>query len=295
MALYKNAYRESLLNDDDIKALEEKHRPQPKADAPTQEAAEAVDGELDLAKAPAPSDPEEATYRQRYADLRRHMAKKEAEWKERLEKIEGQLQAAAQQTMALPTTEDEVKKWAEAYPDVAKIVETIAIQKARQEAGVYETRLKEIEKRERLTARQAAELELKKVHPDFDQLRKDQSFHDWVAAQPRWIQASLYENETDWRAASRAIDLYKADTGAAKRGPGRPRKEEAASAVQTAARPQEPSTAPQKRVYKESEIAKMSPREFDQLEEDIMAAKREGRIVNDLRNSFHRTAAAAAV
>jgi hypothetical protein len=195
--------------------------------------------------------------------------------------------------MALPTSEDEVKKWAEAYPDVAKIVETIAIQKARQEAGVYETRLKEIEKRERLTARQAAELELKKAHPDFDQLRKDQAFHDWVAAQPRWIQASLYENETDWKAAARAIDLFKADTGQTKRGPGRPRKEEAASVVQPTGRAQELSTGPQKRVYKESEIAKMSPREFDQLEDDIMAAKRDGRIVNDLRNAFHRSAAAS--
>ena len=42
-----------------------------------------------------------------------------------------------------------------------------------------------------------AETELSKLHPDFQELRVSEDFHEWVAAQPKWIQSALYENDTD--------------------------------------------------------------------------------------------------
>ena len=36
-----------------------------------------------------------------------------------------------------------------------------------------------------------------KLHPDFSQIREDDSFHDWAEAQPKWVQDALYDNETD--------------------------------------------------------------------------------------------------
>lgn len=297
MALYKNAYKDTLLDDSDIAALEASRNPQPpaaEAAPPQAEAEEPLEGFETVQPTAPPADAEERTYQKRYADLRRHMAAKEREWKERMDSLESQLKTTTQQSMQLPTSEEEVKKWAEAYPDVARIVETIAITKAREEAGVYEQRLKDVERRERLAARKQAELELMKTHPDFDHLRRSPDFHDWVSKQPRLLQIALYENETDWQAAARAIDLYKADKARLepKRGPGRPRKEETAADAPAKASRDEPSTGPQKRVFSESEIAKMSPRQFEALEEEIMEAKREGRIVGDMRNTYHRAAAA---
>ena len=50
------------------------------------------------------------------------------------------------------------------------------------------------------------------MRPDFAQIRQDSAFHDWVQLQPANIQDALYKNNTDARAAARAIDLYKVDT-----------------------------------------------------------------------------------
>ena len=61
--------------------------------------------------------------------------------------------------------------------------------------------------------RKEAEQELNRAHPDFAEIRQDPSFHEWVELQPAVIQDALYKNNTDERAAARAIDLYKVDTG----------------------------------------------------------------------------------
>ena len=60
-------------------------------------------------------------------------------------------------------------------------------------------------------SREKAEAELMRLHPDFDDIRDSDDFHDWAEEQPEWIQKALYENDTDSRSAARAIDLYKAD------------------------------------------------------------------------------------
>ena len=65
--------------------------------------------------------------------------------------------------------------------------------------------------------KEKAEQELYRMHPDFQSIRMDKKFHDWVALQPQNIQDSLYKNTSDALSASRAIDLYKADMNIKKR------------------------------------------------------------------------------
>jgi hypothetical protein len=55
--------------------------------------------------------------------------------------------------------------------------------------------------------RMEAEQELNRAHSDFAEIRQDPAFHEWVELQPANIQDSLYKNNTDARAAARAIDL----------------------------------------------------------------------------------------
>ena len=45
----------------------------------------------------------------------------------------------------MPKTEAEIEEWAKEYPDVAGIVETIAIKKAKEQSDALEQRIKEID------------------------------------------------------------------------------------------------------------------------------------------------------
>ena len=47
--------------------------------------------------------------------------------------------------MKLPKSDEDIEKWAEEYPDVAAIVETIAMKKAREQSTALEERMKAID------------------------------------------------------------------------------------------------------------------------------------------------------
>ena len=116
-----------------------------------------------------------------------------------------------------------------------------------------------------------------KLHPDFGQIRQDPAFHEWVALQPMYIQDALYKNNTDAMAASRAIDLYKADTG--KRKKANPK-----SAAQSVGRTSAATPAPTggKARFSESQVAAMSDRDYEKNEDAILEAMRTGAFVYDV-------------
>ena len=115
--------------------------------------------------------------------------------------------------MKLPKSDEDIEQWAEEYPDVAAIVETIAMKKAKEQNAALEQRMKAIDDMQMSATKEKAEAELMRLHPDFDEIRDSDDFHDWADEQPKWVQDALYENDNDARSAARAIDLYKADKG----------------------------------------------------------------------------------
>jgi hypothetical protein len=127
-------------------------------------------------------------------------------------------------------------------------------------------------------ARDKAEAQLIKLHPDFNEIREDSAFHDWVAQQPQWVQDSLYKNQTDAMSAARAIDLYKSDT---KKKPVR--KSAAANSVGRTSSSIAPNTGRAK--FRESQVERMSAQEYEQNEEAIMSSIREGSFEYDLTGS----------
>ena len=72
---------------------------------------------------------EEKSFKKRYGDLRRHMQEKEKSWDEKFKQLEGQLKDVTQKEIKLPKSDDDIEAWATQYPDVAAIVETIAIKR----------------------------------------------------------------------------------------------------------------------------------------------------------------------
>ena len=223
---------------------------------------------------------EEKTFKQRYSDIRKHMQEKDKEFKEKLEKLEKQLDLATKNELVLPKSEDEVEAWAKQYPDVAGIVEAIADKKAQERAAELDSRLAEIESMRSNAKREKAEAELAKLHPDFDDIRSDDAFHKWAESQPKVIQDALYENEFDAKSTARVIDLYKTDKGITKKKASAPDKG-AASSV-TTKRTTTPEADERSKYLSESMVANMSIKEYEKRADEIMEAQRSGKFVYDM-------------
>lgn len=231
-----------------------------------------------------PTSKEEGNFKKRYGDLRRHTQKKEAELQKQIDELKSQLEASTKKQIKLPKSEEELEQWAREYPDVAKIVETIAIKKAQEQAKTIEDRLKEIDNMTYQAKKEKAEAELMRLHPDFDTIRDTDDFHEWVDKQPNWIQQALYENETDALSAARAIDLYKADMGLDKKRKEQPNYRDAAKSVMPS-RGSSPTKTESAGSIKESDVEKMSAREYEARQEEIVAAIKSGKFIYDLSGS----------
>ena len=186
---------------------------------------------------------EEKSFKKRYGDLRRHMAEKEKEWKDKLESVESEAPLRA------PKSDEDIEAWAEKYPDVAAIVETIASKKADEKF-------------------------------DFDELRDSDSFHDWVDEQPKWVRDALYENSDDAASVIRVIDLYKVDNGmtpSAKKSKAK----DAAKTVTKRSRTTVDDTGLES-LLKESTVSKMTDKEFEDRYDEIQEAMQSGKFVYDI-------------
>jgi DNA repair exonuclease SbcCD ATPase subunit len=226
---------------------------------------------------------EEKTFKKRYGDLRRHSQKKEQELQTQIDELRQQLEASTKKEIKYPKSEDELSAWMEKYPDVAKIVETIAMKKANEQAETYESKFKEIDEMRLEAQREKAEAELMRLHPDFGEIRDSNEFHKWVEAQPKWIQDALYDNDSDATSASRAIDLYKADMGIK---PSKASNEkDAAKAVKTKSERNSPDKSTDNGKILESTVMKMSTLEYERHADEIAEAIRTGKFVYDVSGS----------
>ena len=231
-----------------------------------------------------PKNAEERTFKKRYGDLRRHSQEKEKQFQKQLDDLKAQLEKATKKEIKLPKTEAEIEEWAKEYPDVAGIVETIAIKKAKEQSDALELRIKEIDELNARTTKERAEVELLRIHPDFAEIRESDDFHEWADEQPKWVQDALYENSEDARSAARAIDLYKSDRNIGKKEKVDSSKE-AAKAVSTKTQKTVPDTENKNSVIRESDVQRMSADEYDANSDTIMEAIRSGNFIYDISGS----------
>ena len=227
-------------------------------------------------------DAEEKTFKKRYADLRRFTQKKEEEYNARIRDLEDKVSLKAREAIQLPKSDEELAAWSKEYPEVAKVIETIASKKAKEFDASLEKRLQSIAEKEADANRKTAEAVLLQIHPDFEEIRADQNFHDWVNEQPKWVQQALYENDTDGKAAARAIDLYKVDMNIATKKKSTDKN--AAASVTTRGQSANVANAKsdQTNQWKESQVAKMRPQEYSKNEEAIMTAIKSGNFIYDV-------------
>ena len=246
------------------------------AEEPESQEANAEDNE-------EPANAEEKTFKKRYSDLRRHQQKQSEEFKQQLAELRQQLDAATKKEMKLPKSDEDIEDWANKYPDVAAIIETIASKKAREQASSLEERMKMIDDMQSSAAKEKAEAELMRLHPDFDDIRDSDDFHEWADEQPKWVQDALYDNDNDARSAARAIDLYKADMGIGKEKPKS--NKDAAKSVSTKNSRSKPQENEATTYLKESQVQKMSAEEYEKNSDEIMEAIRSGKFIYDVSGS----------
>ena len=224
--------------------------------------------------------PEDKSFKKRYGDLRRHTQQKENELQSRISALEKQLTSSTKSEIKLPKSDEDIEAWAKDYPDVAAIIETIAIKKAREQSVDLEERVKEIDDMKATAVKDKAQVELMQFHPDFDKIREDDDFHTWAEEQPRWIQEALYDNDNDARSAARAIDLYKSDRGITTKKPSTDK--DAARSINTRADRSKPQEGDSKSNFRESQVAKMSSQEYEKKADEIMESIRTGKFIYDI-------------
>jgi hypothetical protein len=231
-----------------------------------------------------PTSAEEKTFKKRYGDLRRHTQEKEKQFQQQLDELKQQLDKATKKEIKLPKSDEDIEAWAKEYPDVAKIVETIAMKKAREQSEQLEARLQKIDEMSVEAKKEKAEAELMRLHPDFDTIRDSDDFHEWAEEQPKWVQDALYENDNDARSAARAIDLYKADRNISKKDSAQSSKG-AAMDVGTKTTKTKVDTSESGKKIRESDVQKMSAAVYEKQADTIMEAIRSGNFVYDVSGS----------
>ena len=225
-----------------------------------------------------PAKAEDRVFKKRYDDLKKHYDSTINKHKEELQSLRTQLESSTTQFVP-PKSKEELEAWRKEYPDVYDMVETIAINKATTQTADLENKYKDLQLQQEQIAKEKAEVELLKVHPDFHTLRQEDDFHAWAEQQDPTIQSWLYENTSNSKLAARAIDLYKMDRGVSKltKKEEKDVKKEAAKAISKTKKSTD-TDVPKKKIWTTSEIGKLKAHEYDRLEKEIDLARLEGRI-----------------
>jgi hypothetical protein len=151
-------------------------------------------------------------YKKRYDDLKKHYDTKLSEFKQKEQELLAMAQSA-QPAYSPPKSEEELESFKQEYPDLYNTVETVAHMQSQRQVADLEAQLQSMRQRESEVLRREAESTLKQRHPDFEDLRGDDDFHEWAKEQPEQIQDWIYNNPDNVTLASKAIDLYKLETG----------------------------------------------------------------------------------
>jgi uncharacterized protein YutD len=219
-------------------------------------------------------------YKKRYDDLKRYYDRKLGEWNSKEDELKTQLRENAPKYTP-PKSAEELEAFKTDYPDIYGVVETVSHLQSSNQIKTMQEELEDLKKTNKALQQKEAELELSKYHPDFENIKESDDFHQWADAQPMEIKKWIYENNSDGKLAARAIDLYKKDRGLGldkKPAKKQPKNEGADLLVKTNEQVQVPQS--KENFFKRSDIAKMSDAEFMQYEKEIVKAQREGRIID---------------
>jgi hypothetical protein len=270
-SLYRGKYRDEVYEDEDDEAEETVEAQQADPDEATpQESTSFVQEKQET----------DHDYKKRYDDLKKHYDAKVNEFKQEIADLKTAMQSPQAQMpegVPMPKTPEELQAFKDQYPEVFEVVQTVSSLQAESQLSELRNELGTIKEREKQLEKQKAYEELLRLHPDFDDIKGDEKFLEWLGEQPESISDGIYKNNTDARWAARVLDLYKADMGQTTKKRTKSNASAAEAVTRTVARDVKTTTG-KDRIWKASEIGKMKPWEFEKLEAELDAARSEGRI-----------------
>ncbi len=225
----------------------------------------------------APAEEPQTNYKKRYDDLKKHYDQRISEFKQREQEFEA-IARSSQPEYAPPKSEEDLERFRSEYPDLYETVETVAHMRSSEQVEALQQKLSVIEQREAEIAKREAETKLRERHPDFEDIRGDDKFHNWAKEQPDEIQRWIYKNPDNVSLASRAIDLYKMENGIAIKKASRRSQTSKSNAADMVSTKTTTVDTKQPRVWTQREIAALSLDEYDRYEEEIDRAIAEGRV-----------------
>lgn len=220
-------------------------------------------------------------YKKRYDDLKKHYDGRVNSFKSREEELLAEIRSN-RPTYKAPKSAEEIEAFKKEYPDVYGVVETVAHLRSSKETEDLKQEIKSLKELNQTVNKEKAEARLARMHPDFEEIRESDDFHSWASSQPEAIKDWVYGNATNAELASRAIDLFKQDTGKSK-------SKEVSGDLVAASEMVKVKNSKEigygtKKIWTRSQIAAMSQSEFDKNEKAITDAMSEGRVVNDMGN-----------
>ena len=221
-------------------------------------------------------------YKKRYDDLKKHYDGRVNSFKSREEELLAEIRTNRPKYKA-PKSAEEIEAFKKEYPDVYGVVETVAHLRSSKETEDLKQEIKGLKELNQTVNKEKAEARLARLHPDFEEIRESDDFHNWAEGQPEAIKGWVYGNATNAELASRAIDLFKQDTGKSKSNTEVSGDLVAASEMVKVKNSKEIGYGT-KKIWTRSQIAAMSQSEFDKNEKSITDAMSEGRVINDMGN-----------
>ena len=217
---------------------------------------------------------EDAIFKKRYDDLKRHYDETISKHKDDVLKLKKENEAISKKPIF--KSQEEIEEWRKEYPEMYESVMQLTTEATMKSKQEMEEQLLEVKKQQAQIAKDKAEVELSKKHPDYKDLANDDDFYDWTRGQPKYIQ-DVIDKSYDAKEIAFVLEKYKYDRGISnKKVTNTDVKKEAAKAVSKTKPSETPS---EKKTWKWSEIQKMKPDIYAKFEKEIDIANREGRIV----------------
>ncbi len=254
---------------------------------PMNKATEVIEDKTEHQNAPesdettsAPLTSEEETYKKRYDDLKRHYDNTKTSFESQIREMQTQISDLSSKVTAeskipkAPKTPEEFKLFKEKYPDLVDHILTAATMVNEDAQAAVTEKLKQLEARQNAYSVEKGIEELKKLHPDFLQIKDDPRFLEWFNMQSEEIKNLIRSPKPE--VIAKGLDMFKEYAGIKTPLKKAEAKKEATREVKTPGRVQ--IGDPSKRTYTEAEIKKMPMKEFELLQDDIRAAQYDGRI-----------------
>lgn len=213
---------------------------------------------------------EEETFEKRYKDAQRYITS----LKRKLAELE------AEKSEKPPKTEEELKEWMEKYPDVAGIVRTLIM----KENSSFTDKLSQVDELRRELTKSKTEAKIMEKHPDYRRILDTSEFHRWAESLSPTLQAALYEDVDRPEDVIFILNTYKLQNKSEEPEEKKGLVGKGAESVKAKgpAAPVKETADDGKKRYRESEIQKMPNHEFQAAYDDIMAARKENRIIYDI-------------